>query len=149
MGSPGLPNMAIQQLMQRLSGGQAASGAPGVATGTPPGTPSGSAVSQQLSELQTADPQQGQNYLEEMITKLSALINQYALRIPGAAQSGARALPALQRMLKEIKSAAQTQSAMGGPIQASAARLPQPGGAGMSPAGGMGGPVGPVPPAGF
>lgn len=136
-------NPMIQALMSRLAGGQASRGGPAQSTGTPPGTPPGAAVARQFGELQQADPKVGQQKIEQMVGDLSALINQYALRIPGAAQSLARALPALQRALKEIQQAAQTMQAVGGHIQNSPAQVQPgetPGGGGAmpgSPAGSM------------
>ena len=118
--------------------GQAGPGAAGPGgPGGPPSTPAGLQLSQQLAELQGADPDA---MVKALTSTKSLLVTQYTravFTIPGVARNLAQAVKYLDNSIQEAEKAAATTAAAG-PIANNAA-IPNPAGQnGMSPVSGMG-----------
>lgn len=105
--------------------------------GGPPSTPAGLQLSQQLAELQGADPDA---MVKALTSTKSLLVTQYTravFTIPGVARNLAQAVKYLDNSIQEAEKAAATTAAAG-PIANNAA-IPNPAGQqGTSPVSGMG-----------
>ena len=159
-GNPALAAMMARQLIGKMAGGapgggvpqgpggpmppppgmtgQAGPGAAGPGgPGGPPSTPAGLQLSQQLAELQGADPDA---MVKALTSTKSLLVTQYTravFTIPGVARNLAQAVKYLDNSIQEAEKAAATTAAAG-PIANNAA-IPNPAGQnGMSPVSGMG-----------
>lgn len=136
-GAPGGPPTGPGGPMPPSPGmtGQAGPGAAG--PGGPPSTPAGLQLSQQLAELQGADPDA---MVKALTSTKSLLVTQYTravFTIPGVARNLAQAVKYLDNSIQEAEKAAATTAAAG-PIANNAA-IPNPAGQnGMSPVSGMG-----------
>ena len=136
-GAPGGPPTGPGGPMPPSPGmtGQAGPGAGG--PGGPPSTPAGLQLSQQLAELQGADPDA---MVKALTSTKSLLVTQYTravFTIPGVARNLAQAVKYLDNSIQEAEKAAATTAAAG-PIANNAA-IPNPAGQqGMSPVSGMG-----------
>ncbi len=136
-GAPGGPPTGPGGPMPPSPGmtGQAGPGAAG--PGGPPSTPAGLQLSQQLAELQGADPDA---MVKALTSTKSLLVTQYTravFTIPGVARNLAQAVKYLDNSIQEAEKAAATTAAAG-PIANNAA-IPNPAGQqGTSPVSGMG-----------
>jgi len=151
--NPALAQMMARQLIGKMAGGAPGAGGPpagpggpmppppgmtgqagpgAAGPGGPPSTPAGLQLSQQLAELQGADPDA---MVKALTSTKSLLVTQYTravFTIPGVARNLAQAVKYLDNSIQEAEKAAATTSAAG-PIANNAA-IPNP--AGQS--GGMG-----------
>ena len=161
--NPALAQMMARQLIGKLAGGAGGPGGPGAGgppagpggpmppppgmtgqagpgaggPGGPPSTPAGLQLSQQLAELQGADPDA---MVKALTSTKSLLVTQYTravFTIPGVARNLAQAVKYLDNSIQEAEKAAATTAAAG-PIANNAA-IPNPAGQqGTSPVSGMG-----------
>jgi hypothetical protein len=136
---PQLPAMMARQLLSRLAGGGAPGGAPpgGGGPPQPPGpggaagmqaTPPSSAgqqISQQLAELQGADPGSMLKILQQVKSMLVALYPRSAFTIPGVARNTAQAMKYMDNAIKEAEQAAATQQTVKPPIANNTGITPQ------------------------
>lgn len=115
---PQLPAMMARQLLSKLAGG----GAP-QAGGSPQGGPvnagpaalnaqpsAGQQISQQLGELQGADPGSMLKILQQVKSMLVALYPRSAFTVPGVARNVAQAMKYMDNGIKEAEQAAATAS---------------------------------------
>ena len=156
--NPALAQMMARQLIGKMAGGAPGAGGPPAGPGGPmppppgmtgqagpgaggpggpPSTPAGLQLSQQLAELQGADPDA---MVKALTSTKSLLVTQYTravFTIPGVARNLAQAVKYLDNSIQEAEKAAATTAAAG-PIANNAA-IPNPAGQqGMSPVSGMG-----------
>lgn len=156
--NPALAQMMARQLIGKMAGGAPGAGGPpagpggpmppppgmtgqagpgAAGPGGPPSTPAGLQLSQQLAELQGADPDA---MVKALTSTKSLLVTQYTravFTIPGVARNLAQAVKYLDNSIQEAEKAAATTAAAG-PIANNAA-IPNPAGQnGMSPVSGMG-----------
>jgi len=132
MGAPpiNVPAMRATQMISQLAkqapgqGGSGGAGSPDAA---------GRQLSQQMAELQGADPQLLVKAGEQVKAMLGALYTKTMFQVPGASRQAAKAVAAVDAMLKELQQAAATVNTVNSPIVNSA---------GMPPTQ-MGGPGGP------
>jgi hypothetical protein len=123
---PQLPAIMARQLLARMGGG----GAPAQG-GPPPGPPgpggaaamqanpagqAGQQISQQLAELQGADPGSMVKILQQMKSMAVALYPRSAFTIPGVARNLAQMMKYLDNAIKEAEQGAATQSVVKPPI---------------------------------
>jgi hypothetical protein len=154
-GNPVLAQMMARQLIGKLAGGAPSGGPPtapggpmppppgmmgqggppGPSAGGPPTTPAGLQLSQQLAELQGADP----DAMVKSLTSVKSMVVQQYTRavftIPGAARQLSEVVTRLDRAIQEAEKAAATTAAAG-PIANNAA-IPNPAGQ-NAPVNGMG-----------
>jgi len=156
--NPALAQMMARQLIGKMAGGAPGAGGPpagpggpmppppgmtgqagpgAAGPGGPPSTPAGLQLSQQLAELQGADPDA---MVKALTSTKSLLVTQYTravFTIPGVARNLAQAVKYLDNSIQEAEKAAATTAAAG-PIANNAA-IPNPAGQqGTSPVSGMG-----------
>ena len=156
--NPALAQMMARQLIGKMAGGAPGAGGPPAGPGGPmppppgmtgqagpgaggpggpPSTPAGLQLSQQLAELQGADPDA---MVKALTSTKSLLVTQYTravFTIPGVARNLAQAVKYLDNSIQEAEKAAATTAAAG-PIANNAA-IPNPAGQqGTSPVSGMG-----------
>ena len=162
--NPALAQMMARQLISKIAGGGAAGGAPatsggpmaanpamtgqagpGAAAGassgpgpnSPPTTPAGLQLSQQLAELQGADPDAMVKSLTSIKSVAVSLYTRAAFTLPGVTRNLAQVVKYLDNAIQEAEKAAATTAAAG-PIANNAA-IPNPAGQqGLSPVSGMG-----------
>ena len=123
-GNPALAQMMARQLIAKI-GGQ----------GGPPTTPAGLQLSQQLAELQGADPDA---MIKSLTSMKSMAVQQYtraAFTMPGVTRNLAQVVKYLDNCIQEAEKAAATTAAAG-PIANNAA-IPNPAGQ-NAPVNGMG-----------
>lgn len=131
---PQLPAMMARQLLSRLAGG----GAPGPQGPPQPPGPGGAAsmnanppsaagqqISQQLAELQGADPQSTLKLLQQVKSILVALYPRTAFTIPGVARNVAQSQKYIDNAIKEAEQAAATASTVQSPIANNTGITPQ------------------------
>jgi hypothetical protein len=115
--------------------GQAGPGGPGA--GGPPTTPAGLQLSQQLAELQNADPDAMSKALGSMKSMATQLFTRAAMAMPGVTRNLMQVIKYLDNAIQEAEKAAATTAAAG-PIANNAA-IPNPAGQnGTSPVAGLG-----------
>jgi len=151
-GNPALAQMMARQLIGKLAGGAPAGpggpmppppgmtgqgGPPGPGgPGGPPPTPAGLQLSQQLAELQNADPDA---MIKSLTSMKSMAVQQYtraAFTMPGVTRNLAQVVKYLDNSIQEAEKAAATTAAAG-PIANNAA-IPNPAGQnGSAPVAGM------------
>ena len=156
-GNPALAQMMARQLIGKLAGGGApgaggapagpggplppppgmtGQGGPGAGPGGPPATPAGLQLSQQLAELQGADPDA---MIKSLTSMKSMAVQQYtraAFTMPGVTRNLAQVVKYLDNSIQEAEKAAATTAAAG-PIANNAA-IPNPAGQnGSAPVSGM------------
>ncbi len=151
--NPALAQMMARQLIGKLAGaggpagpagplppppGGPGAGGPGpVGPGAPPPTPAGLQLSQQLAELQGADPDA---MIKSLTSMKSMAVEQYtraAFTLPGVTRNLAQVVKYLDNSIQEAEKAAATTAAAG-PIANNAA-IPNPVGQnGISPVSGLG-----------
>jgi len=107
-----------------MMGGQ---GSPGPGPNTPPTAPAGLQLSQQLTELQGADPDAMVKSLTSMKGMAVSLYTRAAFTMPGVTRNLANVVKYLDNSIQEAEKAAATTSAAG-PIANNAA-IPNPSGA--------------------
>ena len=107
-------------------GGPPGAGGPGAAGGGPPTTPAGMQLSQQLSELQGADPDAIIKGLTGMKSMAVQFYTRAAFTMPGVTRNLAQVVKFLDNSIREAEKAAATTSAAG-PIANNAA-IPNPAG---------------------
>ena len=137
-GGPGGP-MPAQSGMQGQAGGPgqgAPSGAGGSDPNSPPAVPAGLQLSQQLAELQGADPDAMVKSLASQKSMAVQLYTRAAFTMPGVSRNLANVVKYLDNAIQEAEKAAATTSAAG-PIANNAA-IPNPAGQqGSAPVGGQ------------
>ena len=145
--NPALAQMMARQLIGKMAGGAPGAGGPpagpggpmppppgmtgqagpgAAGPGGPPSTPAGLQLSQQLAELQGADPDA---MVKALTSTKSLLVTQYTravFTIPGVARNLAQAVKYLDNSIQEAEKAAATTAAAG-PIANNAA-IPNPAG---------------------
>jgi hypothetical protein len=154
-GNPALAQMMARQLIGKLAGGApnggppagpggpmppppgmtGQGGPPGPGPGGPPTTPAGLQLSQQLAELQGADPDA---MIKSLTSMKSMAVQQYtraAFTMPGVTRNLAQVVKYLDNCIQEAEKAAATTAAAG-PIANNAA-IPNPAGQ-NAPVNGMG-----------
>ena len=151
-GNPALAQMMARQLIGKLAGGGGAPAGPGGpmppppgmtgqggpgagGPGGPPSTPAGLQLSQQLAELQGADPDA---MIKSLTSMKSMAVQQYtraAFTMPGVTRNLAQVVKYLDNSIQEAEKAAATTAAAG-PIANNAA-IPNPAGQ-NAPVNGMG-----------
>lgn len=157
-GNPALAQMMARQLIGKLAGGAPNGGPPagpggpmppppamtgqggppgpgGPSAGGPPTTPAGLQLSQQLAELQGADPDA---MIKSLTSMKSMAVQQYtraAFTMPGVTRNLAQVVKYLDNCIQEAEKAAATTAAAG-PIANNAA-IPNPAGQ-NAPVNGMG-----------
>ncbi len=162
--NPPLAQMMARQLVAKLAGGGAAGGPPAGPGGpmppppgmtgqagpgaagpgggppgpdSPPTTPAGLQLSQQLAELQGADPDAMVKSLTSIKSVAVSLYTRAAFTLPGVTRNLAQVVKYLDNSIQEAEKAAATTAAAG-PIANNAA-IPNPAGQqGMSPVSGIG-----------
>ena len=145
-GNPALAQMMARQLIGKLAGGAPNGGPPagpggpmppppgmtgqggpsGPGAGGPPSTPAGLQLSQQLAELQGADPDA---MIKSLTSMKSMAVQQYtraAFTMPGVTRNLAQVVKYLDNSIQEAEKAAATTAAAG-PIANNAA-IPNPAG---------------------
>lgn len=126
---PQLASIMARQLVQKLAGG----GAPPPQGGPPqaaamnanPSSSAGQQISQQLAELQGADPGSTLKILQQMKSMAVAMYPRTAFTIPGVARNIAQAQKYLDNAIKEAEQAAATASTVKPPIANSTGITPQ------------------------
>lgn len=127
---PPLPGMTGQ-------GGPGAGGPPGPGPDSPPTAPAGLQLSQQLAELQGADPGAMVKSLTSIKSIAVSLYTRAAFTMPGVTRNLAQVVKYLDNSIQEAEKAAATTAAAG-PIANNAA-IPNPAGQqGISPVSGLG-----------
>ena len=161
-GNPALAQMMARQLIGKLAGGSAAGGPPAGPGGpmppppsmtgqagpgaappggppgpnSPPTTPAGLQLSQQLAELQGADPDAMVKSLTSIKSVAVSLYTRAAFTLPGVTRNLAQVVKYLDNCIQEAEKAAATTAAAG-PIANNAA-IPNPAGQnGSAPVSGM------------
>jgi hypothetical protein len=160
-GNPALAQMMARQLISKIAGGggapggggppagpggpmppppgmtgQAGPGAGGPPGGGPPSTPAGLQLSQQLAELQNADPDAMIKSLTSMKQMGVSLYTRAAFTLPGVTRNLAQVIKYLDNSIQEAEKAAATTAAAG-PVANNAA-IPNPAGQnGSAPVGGL------------
>ena len=155
-GNPAIAQMMARQLISKIAGGPGGppaggppaapgpmppppgmTGAPGSGgPGGPPSTPAGLQLSQQLSELQGADPDAMIKGLTSMKSMAVQFYTRSAFTIPGVTRNLAQVVKFLDNSIQEAEKAAATTAAAG-PIANNAA-IPNPAGQnGSAPVAGM------------
>ena len=159
-GNPALAQMMARQLIGKLAGGAPAAGGPPVGPGgpmppppgmvgaggapgpggpdpnAPPSTPAGLQLSQQLAELQGADPDAMIKSLTSMKSMAVQHYTRAAFTMPGVTRNLAQVVKYLDNSIQEAEKAAATTAAAG-PIANNAA-IPNPAGQnGSAPVSGM------------
>ena len=130
---PNLAAMMARQLISRMSqgGGQPPSPGGGMAPpqgGPPPQgqpSPAGAQISQQLAELQGADPQSMLKLLKQVKSILVALYPRSAFTVPGVARNVAQSQKYIDNAIKEAEQASATAQAVQPPIANSTGITPQ------------------------
>ena len=156
--NPALAQMMARQLIQKIAGaggappgGPAGPGGPPAGPGGPPGmpgaggppgpdspptVPAGLQLSQQLSELQNADPDAMVKALTSIKSVAVSLYTRAAFTLPGVTRNLAQVVKYLDNAIQEAEKAAATTAAAG-PIANNAA-IPNPAGQnGSAPVSGM------------
>lgn len=132
---PQLPAIMARQLLSRMGGG-APGGPPGGASAPPgpggaaamqanPPSSAGQQISQQLAELQGADPGSILKLLNQMKSMTVAIIPRAAFTMPGVARHLSSNLKALDNAIKEAEQASATQQAVKPPIANNTGITPQ------------------------
>lgn len=157
--NPALAQMMARQLIGKLAGGaggpggspagpggpmplppgMAGAAGPGAGPGpdSPPTTPAGLQLSQQLAELQGADPDAMVKSLTSIKSVAVSLYTRAAFTLPGVTRNLAQVVKYLDNSIQEAEKAA-AATAAAGPIANNAA-IPNPAGQnGMAPVSGMG-----------
>ena len=93
-----------------------------------PPSQAGQQISQQLAELQGADPQSILKILQQNKSMLVALYPRSAFTVPGVARNIAQAQKYIDNAIKEAEQAAATASTVQPPIANSTGITPQPAG---------------------
>ena len=124
MGSPALPQMMARNLIAKFAGQNPS---PMPQQGSPQPSPAGQQLSQQLSELQGADPEAMMKSLSQVKALLVSLYPRAAFTIPEVARELAQATKYLDNAIEKTKKAAETAAAVT-PIANNAA-IPNPSGA--------------------
>jgi hypothetical protein len=134
---PQLPGIMARMVMQRMAGnGAPGGGAPGGPPQPPgpggaasmqanPPSSAGQQISQQLAELQGADPGSMLKLLNQMKSMTVALIPRAAFAIPGVARHLSGMLKSLDNAIKEAEQASSTQQAVKPPIANNTGITPQ------------------------
>jgi len=149
-GNPALAQMMARQLIGKLAGGgppvgpggpmpppPGATGQAGPGAGSPPSTPAGLQLSQQLAELQGADPDAMVESLTSMKSMGVSLYTRAAFTLPGVTRNLAQVVKYLDNCIQEAEKAAATTAAAS-PIANNAA-IPNPAGQnGSVPVAGLG-----------
>jgi len=154
-GNPALAQMMARQLIGKMAGGAPGAGGPpqgpggptppnpamtgqsGPGPNSPPSTPAGLQLSQQLAELQGADPDAMAKSLNSMKSMAVQQYTRAAFTMPGVSRNLAQVIKYLDNSIQEAEKAAATTAAAG-PIANNAA-IPNPAGQnGSSPVAGLG-----------
>lgn len=138
-GNPALAQMMARQLIGKIAGAGGAPGgpagplpgagpspAPGPGPDSPPTTPAGLQLSQQLAELQNADPDAMVKSLASIKSVAVSLYTRAAFTLPGVTRNLAQVVKYLDNSIHEAEKAAATTAAAG-PIANNAA-IPNPSG---------------------
>lgn len=128
---PQLPGIMARMMLQRMGGGAPAQGAPpappgpGGAASNPPGDGAGQQISQQLAELNGADPGSIVKILQQMKSMAVSLYGRTAFSIPGVSRNLAQMQKYLDNAIKEAEQGAATQNAVKPPIANNTGITPQ------------------------
>ncbi len=123
---PQLASIMARQLVQKLAGGGGSpQGGPPPAAAMNANPSAGQQISQQLAELQGADPGSTLKILQQMKSMAVAMYPRTAFTIPGVARNIAQAQKYLDNAIKEAEQAAATASTVQPPIANSTGITPQ------------------------
>ncbi len=151
--NPAIAQMMARQLIGKIAGGAAGPAGPGGPAGpmppgmagpggppgpdSPPTTPAGLQLSQQLAELQGADPNAMVKSLTSIKSIAVSLYTRAAFTLPGVTRNLAQVVKYLDNSIQEAEKAA-AATAAAGPIANNSA-IPNPAGQqGISPVAGLG-----------
>ena len=121
----------IAGIMARMLASKMAGGGPQPPGANPGGAPpqggptAGSQISQQLAELQGADPASMLKILQQVKSMLVALYPRSAFTVPGVARNVAQAMKYMDNGIKEAEQAAATASTVKPPIANNTGITPQ------------------------
>ena len=110
MSTPPLAQMMARQLISRMAGAQGGPQGPpsGPPQGGPAPSPAGVQLSQQLSELQGADPDAMLKAITQVKGIIISLYPQAAMKVPGVARNLAQAVKYLDNAIADAEKAAAT-----------------------------------------